>query len=109
MGSTAYGLATEPAAAQSIGEHVANIEVVWRRIAAHQGEPFRQIRGQTFTYTVHESVLRPSTTNRNLPKAEFGKALEFVPLKNTAALQSMQGPSYLFAVLMDPRIRGSEW
>lgn len=86
-----------------------DIEVVWRRIVEHEGQSFRQIRGQTFTYAVHESVLRPSTTNRNLPKSEFGKALELVPLKDTVALQSMQGPSYLFAVLMDPRIRGSEW
>ena len=37
------------------------------------------------------------------------EALKFVPLNNTVPLQNLQAPSYLFAILMDKRIRKSDW
>ncbi len=86
-----------------------NIDAVWSRIVAHEGETFRQIRGQEFQYTITGFILNPSTTNQNLPKSEFSKALAYVPLENTVPLQKFRGPSYLYAILMDRRIRGSEW
>ena len=86
-----------------------NIDTIWSRIVTHQGEVFHQIRGQAFEYSVVQSVLRPSTTNQNLPKAEFEKALTHVPLANTVPLQALRGPSYLYAILMDKRIRGTDW
>ena len=86
-----------------------SIDTVWSRIVAHEGESFRQIRGQEFQYTVHQSVLNPSTTRQNLPKSEFEKALVHVPLENTVPLQKLRGPSYLYAILMDKRIRAKDW
>jgi hypothetical protein len=86
-----------------------NIDAVWGRIVAHQGETFRQIRGQEFQYVVTGSVLNPNTTRQNLPKSEFAKALVHVPLEDTVPLQKLRGPSYLYAILMDRRIRGTDW
>jgi hypothetical protein len=82
---------------------------VWRRIVAHEGETFTQVRGQGFTYEADGRVLRPSTTNQNLSRATFEKALDRVPLRSTAVVQDLRGPSYLYAILMDPRIREGDW
>jgi hypothetical protein len=82
---------------------------IWRRIEAHSGEVYHQIRGQEFVYSISGNCVIPNRTNRQLPRSDFQKAFEMVPLKNTTAIQSLQGPSYVFAMLMDRRIRGSDW
>jgi len=86
-----------------------SIDIVWSRIKAHEDETFHQIRGRAFHYSVIGSRLIPNTTNRNLPKSDFEKALNFLPLINIVPLQNLQGPSYLYAILMDKRIRGTDW
>lgn len=86
-----------------------NIDEVWVRIEAHQGEEFRQIRGQWFRYVVKGSYLTPSTTRQNIPRSAFEQALSLVPLQNTVPIQHLRGPSYIFAVLMDDRIRRADW
>jgi hypothetical protein len=86
-----------------------SIEVVWARIIAHQGQTFHQILGKAFTYEVDHGYLIPSTTNWRIPRGHFEEALELVPLENTVPVQHLYGPSYIFAVLMDRRIRGSDW
>jgi hypothetical protein len=86
-----------------------NIDEIWSRIVTHKGEVFQQIRGQEFSYTINHSVLNPSTTKQNIPKSEFSKALAFVPLKNTVPLRDLRGPSYIFAILMDTRVRNNDW
>jgi hypothetical protein len=83
---------------------VPDIDTVWRRIEAHAGETFRQVRGGEFTYEVEGNRLRPDRTNRALEKSQFGQALDLAPLTSTTQLQHLQGPSYLFAILTDPRI-----
>lgn len=85
------------------------IDLVWARITAHQGEVFHQVRSKEFTYRVVGDVLRPETTNRNLPKSDFAKTLKMVPLTGPGEIQHLQGPSYIYAVLMDQRIRSSDW
>lgn len=86
-----------------------SFDTVWARIRAHEGEPFRQIRGKQFTYSVAGAKLVPSTTNQNLPRARFEQAFALVPLSNTAQVQHLRGLSYLYAVLMDARIRERDW
>lgn len=85
------------------------VEKIWTRIKEHEGEMFRQIRGRAFTYTVRGASIVPSTTNRVISRPQFAQALEFVPLANTRPVQHLQGPSYIFAILMDQRIRGNDW
>ncbi len=85
------------------------VDEVWRRIEMAAGQTFRQRRGGEFTYEVRGRSLIPDRTNRVLPRSDFERALGMVPLENTVPLQSLQGPSYLYAILMDPRIRQSDW
>ena len=82
------------------------VDAVWERIVAHQGQVFRQMRGKEFTYSVKGNVLRPSATNRNIPRSDFEKALDLMPLHGPGEINRLQGPSYIFAILKDPRICG---
>jgi hypothetical protein len=87
-----------------------NIDAIWDRIIAHEGKTFRQKQGQEFTFIVKGDVIVPSTTNWNIPKSSFEKSLELVPLKNVAIISRMcQGPSYVYGILMDQRIRNGLW
>lgn len=81
-----------------------NIDVIWERICKNEGETFRQIRGKEFTYSVNGNYITLSTTNYNVAKSTFEKALEFLPLENTVPIQHLQAPSYLYAILTDERI-----
>jgi hypothetical protein len=86
-----------------------SIDAVWARIKANEGQRFRQIRGQEFSYTVAGSSVIPSTTKQNISRSQIAEAMHLMPLSDTQALQHLRGPSYLFAILMDPRIRGDDW
>ena len=85
------------------------IEIVWERVVKHTGEPFTQIRGKQFTYRIKGSTILPSTTNQVISKSEIEKALDFVPMENTVEIQHLRGPSYIYAILMDARIRDTDW
>ena len=88
----------------------ANISTVWRRIVDNEGKTFRQKLGQEFIYTIKGNAIVPSTTKWSISISSFEKALKYVPLKNTAIIQkSCYGPSYVFAILMDQRIRNGLW
>lgn len=87
-----------------------SIDDVWDRIEIHSGETFYQIRGGEFTYIVDGGHIYLSRTQQRIPKSHFEKALAFVPLRNTGPLQEkFRGPSYIFAILMDDRIRQCDW
>lgn len=79
---------------------------LWARIVACQGQTFRQIRGGEFTYEIRGNSVCPDRTNRHISRVNFEKALDRMPFENTVPLQDLQGPSYVFAILKDPRICG---
>jgi hypothetical protein len=81
------------------------IDLIWNRILKYEGEVFRQLRGKEFTYNVVGNSIVPSTTNRNIHIGQFEKALSFLPLDGTKDIQHLQGPSYIYAILMDNRVR----
>lgn len=82
-----------------------DFEAVWDRICACAGQDFRQVRGKVFQYAVVGGAVVPTTTNRHLPKAQFAKAVERFPVSGPGALSDLQGPSYLYAILTDSRVR----
>jgi hypothetical protein len=84
---------------------VPEIDQVWNRIRQHEGEEFELIRGQRFRYEVPGNYLRPVGRVRHLSKTNFAKALRRVPFSDTTSISDLQGPSYVFAILMDDRIR----
>jgi len=86
------------------------IDELWFRIEAHAGERFYQIRGGEFTYVVYGGHVIPDRTSQQIPKSHFEKALDYIPLKNTVPLQKkLRGPSFIYAILMDTRIRQNDW
>ena len=82
---------------------------IWGRIENRAGEVFRQKRGGEFTYSIRGTVLIPDRTNRLLPQSHFEKAFRLVPLDGPSQVYRLQGPSYLYAILMDDRIRANDW
>lgn len=87
----------------------ASFAEVWQRIEASAGKTFEQIRGGEFTYEIRSGSVWPDRTNRGLPRSHFAQAFELVPLTSTVPIQHLQGPSYLYAILMDHRIRQDDW
>ncbi len=79
-------------------------EPVWKRILAHEGETFRQVRGGEFTYTVAGQTLRLSRTNQNLSFSTLKQAYDRLPASGPGEFQDLRGPSYLYAILTDSRI-----
>ena len=47
----------------------------WQRIVTLSGETFQQKRGRAFTYAVFGNSLKPSTTNRQLPRSHFASPM----------------------------------
>ena len=86
-----------------------DLENVWQRICMNERQIFIQIRGAEFSYLVVRNSIRLDRTNRQISKTQFEKALKLVPLKNTVPLQSLQAPSYIYAIIMDKRIRHEDW
>lgn len=87
------------------GSSMAGFDEVWQRIVMLRGETFYQKMGKPFTYAVSGNSLKPSTTNRRLPRSHFARAFARAPLDGPGQLQDLQGPSYLFAILTDRRVR----
>ena len=79
---------------------------IWKRIEMSSGEVFALKRGQVFTYEVRSGCVWPNRVNRNLHKSQFKQAFELLPLTGPGAIQHLQGPSYIFAILTDARIVG---
>jgi hypothetical protein len=88
---------------------VVSFDTIWARIKAQEGNKFRQILGHEFTYSAFDSAITPSKTNQNIPRAHFEKKSGLLPFENTVSVQHLRGPYYLFAVLMDSRIRQQDW
>lgn len=107
-GTNRPALARHPASQADAGPRVEAHEV-WSRIVGCAGEIFRQVRGGEFRYQIRASAVCPDRTNRNLPRSHVEAALALCPLPNTTCVQHLQGPSYLYAILMDPRVRGNDW
>jgi hypothetical protein len=99
----------EPRASKGLDGPGRDIEEVWQRIQELEGEKFSQKKGKGFRYSVTGSYLRPSTTNQNLPRRHFEEALSFLPLEGPGQISHLRGPSYIFAILMDGRIRRGDW
>ncbi|MCD6161468.1 MAG: hypothetical protein J7K40_03525 [candidate division Zixibacteria bacterium] len=86
------------------------LEEVWGRIMCYEGKHFHTIRGKEFTYTISGNTLKPNHINRQIPKSDFGKACKLVPIKGPGKINNLvQGPSFVWAIIHDPRISQGEW
>lgn len=87
---------------------------VWQRVVAHVGGEFHTRTGKPFTYTVDgESGLwfyrNGRRINKRLWRKDLEKAIFRCPLDKTTDIADCYDPAYLFGLLMDDRIRGTDW
>ena len=82
----------------------------WVRLHSLEGEEFHTKSGKPFSFTISGDVLLVSRTEYNLSKGNFAKGLEIVPFDGPSAVQDVvRGPSYVWAILHDVRVRQGEW
>ncbi len=88
-------------------------ESVWRRIESQEGEEFKTVRQLPFTYSVEGAGLwffrEGRRINRKLTRSQANEAISRCPLTATTEIKDLMDYPYLFALLMDPRIRGEAW
>jgi len=83
---------------------------VWKRIISYEGEKFITKNRESFTYQIRSNHLVPSRTDYNIGKTEIQKAYKKVPFKGPVVINKLvRGPSYVWAVLNDPRISQGQW
>jgi len=86
--------------------HNISFEEVWARIVAHAGETFYMKRDhEEFTYIVKGNGFYPSRTSYRISKKDFKTAYGMMPIKGPGPISNIvRGPSYVWAVLNNPRI-----
>ena len=89
------------------------IDRVWPRIVRHAGQTFTTATGLEFTYRVPGKFLRVTRDgreiNRSLSRTNFAKALDAMPAERPSDLAERQGSAYTWGILMDARVRDSDW
>ena len=83
-----------------------NINNVWKKINLHAGETFRTVKGIPYDFHVEGEYIRLHNTNWSIPRIDVEKALL---VKDPSVLKfqrlGFQGPSYLFGIITDARIK----
>ena len=86
---------------------------VWRRIKSQQGKQFQTARGLPFTYKVEGTGIwffrEGRRINRKLARTQVDQAILRCPLRSTTEIKDLMDYAYLFALLMDRRIRAEAW
>jgi hypothetical protein len=87
-----------------------SIDEVWARLKTYETESFVTKRGLPFKYTISGAVFHPNRTTYNISRGEFGKALALAPFDGPGVISKIvRGPTYVWAVLHDARIRVQDW
>jgi len=79
---------------------------IWANIVNHEGEQFYTVTGRPCSYKVSGNQIILLNTTRNIPRSNIERALEIVnPTVSQFERLNLQGPSYIMAIITDPRIR----
>lgn len=88
-------------------------KVVWRRIEKHQGEQFHTKRRLPVTFKVEGNGIwffrGGKRIERKATRTQVETAISRCPLRSTTEIKDLIDYPYLFAILMDPRIREKSW
>ncbi|MBE9373262.1 hypothetical protein IQ251_02270 [Saccharopolyspora sp. HNM0983] len=89
------------------------IEKTWKRIEQNAGEVFTTVRGKEFTYRIGGApvpwYVTLSHLRRNIARGDFSNALDAWPVDGPSKLPPVAQPSYVYAILRDPRVREKDW
>ncbi len=79
----------------------------WADIERHAGDVFYRLGGATFTYEVFQDRLKISDVEQAVPKSSLERACAAGRPQTVTQLKQhgLPGPSHVFAILTDPRIR----
>ena len=79
---------------------------IWANIVNHEGEQFYTVTGRPCSYKISGNQIILLNTTRNIPRSNIERALEVVnPTVSQFERMNLQGPSYIMAIITDPRIR----
>ena len=88
-------------------------ERVWKRIVEHQGAEFRTMKNLPFTHAVEGRGIwfyrNGKRIEQRLGSHDLEQGILLCPVNKTTELKRLRDPSYLFGLLMDPRIRSTDW
>jgi len=78
----------------------------WNRIRRNAGNQFHTIMGLPFTYSIDGNYVIPSRTDYKISKKDFEKVFRLRPLRGLGEISNeVRGPSYVWAIMHDRRIR----
>ena len=81
-------------------------EAVLNRIMQNQGQVFYTITNLPFTYVVQSGSLLVNRANYIIPLSDISKAIQLLPCAGPSAIgKTVHGPSYIWAILNDPRVK----
>lgn len=79
---------------------------IWANIVKHAGEQFYTVKGRPCSYKISGNQIILLNTTRNIPRSNIERALDVVnPTVSQFERMNLQGPSYIMAIISDPRIR----
>jgi hypothetical protein len=71
-----------------------DFEAVWARIRGCAGQELQTVRGLPFTYTLSDDYLQPSRTNVELPKGQFRRTYDLMPVRGPGDIDRLvMGPA----------------
>jgi hypothetical protein len=86
---------------------------IWDRIERHQGEQFLTASRLPLTFQVEGNGIwffrNGRRIERKATRTQVEEAISRCPLKTTTEIKDLIDYPYLFAILMDRRIRGDSW
>ena len=85
-------------------------EIIWNKITQLQGESFSTIRNIDFTYQIQDNRFIRNGINWNITKKDFQFVYDnFKQYNGPGSIPpAINGRSYVWAILNDTRITGSE-
>ena len=85
-----------------------NIEMLWKNIQLCEGETFKTVRGVEYKYVVYSDYLLINDDKRR--KITKGSLQEAITIENPSPSKIQQeniwGPSYVYGIITDERIKG---
>ena len=78
---------------------------IWEKVKQFQGQTFQTVTGLEFTYEVSGSKVIHSRSKATLSRSDFERAFMLCPQKPSDLHNAVSGPSYVYAIITDDRMR----